>query len=130
MLDKKTVSEINNWDYYKNFQKEYKQGRISFAVNKMNMVGVACSSAMKKEYRRAVLFYSWLSILLISGGVISLFFGRWLLALLLIFVGIIVQSANRKSTAEFIVDYALEDYVFLKYAVNTGLITIRQTNEK
>lgn len=115
---------------HKEFVKKYKSGKIDVFVHKTYALRTISAGYLPKRYFWAHTFWSWVWVLSIPVGVIMLFFSIGVGILVLFFVSFLGGKAVKKSAMEFILQHALEDEKFFKFALESKTIEIKQRGEE
>jgi hypothetical protein len=103
---------------YQQFLEKYKKGEVVVLVNKSKAGDFVMSEFGDKHNKPAHLFWIWLGILLIFpvSVIFWIIFG-WIHALGSIILGLIINSAARKSATQFVLQNMLESEDFWDYVL-------------
>lgn len=119
--------ESLNDDYppFENFVKGYKDGTYKVSIDENAAKEVVRKGLLTNRGEKAsMLFYEWVWLGLLIGGVITLFY-IWWAGLLMLFVSFKLPAAIRRTAAEGVKDQMLADEVFYKLAVESELALLR-----
>ncbi len=111
---------------HKEFVEKYKKGELEVMVHRTNSLRAISAGYLPKRYFWAHTFWSWIWFISIPAGIIFLFIKTWLGILILFFISFLGGQAVRKSAQEFVLEHTLEDENFYKFAVEGGLIIIKE----
>ena len=78
------------------------------------------------RFRHAHVFWSCAWLLTIPASFAAAFYAWWAGALILLVLTPALFAASKKAAALYVVDYAVESSVFYAYAVENGVISVRQ----
>lgn len=79
------------------------------------------------RYRAAYIFWSWVWILSIPAAIAVMFLYKWWVGLLiLITITPLISKSTKKSAMEFMIDHALENSKFYQFALDEGVIRVRE----
>jgi uncharacterized membrane protein YdbT with pleckstrin-like domain len=82
---------------------------------------------LPKRYQYAHIFWSWIWILSIPGAFALMYFYKWWAGLAILFlVTPGLSSSTKKSAMQFMIDHSLESPEFYSFAVENGVIRIRE----
>ena len=103
---------------YQQFLEKYKKGEVIVLVNKSKAGDFVMSEFGDKHNKPAHLFWTWLGILLVFPAPIILWiiFG-WIYALGSLILGLMINSAARKSAAQFVLQNMIESEDFWDYVL-------------
>ena len=103
---------------YQQFLEKYKKGEINVLVNKSKAGDFVMSKFGDKHNKPAHLFWTWLGILLVFPAPIILWiiFG-WIYALGSFVLGLMINSAARKSAEQFVLQNMIESEDFWDYVL-------------
>jgi len=110
-------------------RQNYKLGKVIFRVKMSQASGIAAVAPMKKIYRAAVLFWFIAFIVSIITGIVLLFIKNWIWGISLVILGFVINAANRKSAAQFIIKYSLENDDYFRYALSREVLSIHNKTE-
>jgi len=114
---------------HKEFVEKYKSGELDVFVNRIYALRMINAGYLPKRYFWANTFWSWVWFLSIPFGIIMLFFNIGIGTLILFFVSFLGGKAVRKSAMEFVLEHALEDEKFFKFAIEDKVIVIESSPE-
>jgi len=110
---------------HKEFIEKYKAGEINVFVHRAKALRAISEGYLPKNYWYAIAFWGWIRFLCIPAGIIMLFF-KWPLGLALLFAFIWLGEPIKKSAMEFVLQHALENESFFKFAVEHGILEIEE----
>lgn len=103
---------------YKQFLEDYKAGKILVLVNKAKAGDFVMSEFADKNNKRAHQFWTWAGIItLIPVAIILLIFKGWVYALVSFIIGLVINSAAKKSSEQFVLQNMIENENFWGYAL-------------
>lgn len=108
------------------FVRAWNEGKLSIDVHRSKALQIANSKLLPKRYRVAHIFWSWVWILTIPVAIALWLHYKWWVGLLILAITPVISRATKKSAAQFIIDYALENPEFFHFAATDGVIKIRQ----
>jgi len=95
-------------------------------VDRSKAFSVAGSKLLPKHYQVAHRFWSWVWLLTVPAAIAVMFLYKWWVGLLaLLFVTPTLSRATKRSAMQFMIDYALENPKFYRFAVDQGVIRAR-----
>lgn len=110
-MDKKLID-------YQQFLQGYKTGEFAVLVNKSKAGDFVMSKFGDKHNKPAHLFFTWLGIILIVPlPIILLIFYGWIHAVGSFIIGLMINSAARKSASQFVLQNMLETEDFWDYVL-------------
>jgi hypothetical protein len=112
---------------HEHFISAYRSGRVRVSVDRSRAVKVCESSLMPTRYRAAHRLWGWIMMLLILGGLVSLFWVPWWVGLGAALVGIIMAPAIQKSACQFVLEHALDNASFYEQMVAAGVVVPKET---
>ena len=124
-MDKKLID-------YQQFLQGYKTGEFAVLVNKSKAGDFVMSKFGDKHNKPAHLFFTWLGIILILPlPIILLIFYGWIHAVGSFIIGLMINSAARKSASQFVLQNMLESEDFWDYVLlhKGAIIQDKQGNE-
>ena len=103
---------------YQQFLEKYKAGEITVLVNRSKAGDFVMSKFGDKHNKPAHVFWTWLGILLVFPApiIIWIIFG-WISALGSFVLGLMLNSAARKSAAQFVLQNMIESEDFWDYVL-------------
>ena len=110
---------MNKFINYQQFLEGYKTGDVTVLVNNSKAGDFVMSKFGNKHNKPAHMFFTWLGIIMIVPlPIILLIFQGWIFAVGSFVVGLMINSAARKSASQFVLQNMLEsedfwDYVWL-----------------
>lgn len=105
----------------------YNNKTIRARVNLSRAMGVlAQSGTMPKKYRRAHWLWMNVAIILIVGGLASLFWVPWWAGLGAALLGIVLTPRIRESAGDFVLQYSLESPHFYNRMLQNEVIRIEK----
>ncbi len=117
---------------YQKFLERYKAGEIAVLVDKSKVGDFVLSEFADKHNKPAHLFWTWLGILLVFPTPIVLWFlFSWIHALGSFVLGLMINSAARKSASQFVLQNMLENEDFWDYVLlhKGAIIQDKEGNE-
>lgn len=112
---------------YSEFVELWKKGKLLVDVDKSKALRIANSKILPANYRVAHIFWSWVWILSIPVAVGVMFLYKWWVGLpILILITPMISKSTKKTAMQFMIDYALENSEFYKFAVTNQVIRIIQ----
>ena len=124
-MDKKPID-------YQQFLQGYKTGEFVVLIDKSKAGDFVMSKFGDKHNKPAHLFFTWLGIILIVPmPIILLIFYGWIHAVGSFIIGLMINSAARKSATQFVLQNMLESEDFWDYLLlhKGAVIQDRQGNE-
>lgn len=124
-MDKKIVN-------YQQFLEGYKAGEIMVLVNKSKAGDFAMSEFANKQNKSAHQLWTWAGlVVLIPMPIILLIFQGWVYAIGSFILGLVINSAARRSAEQFVLQNMIESEDFWDYALMHGGAVMRdaQGNE-
>lgn len=115
---------------YKEFVEKYKSGKLNVSVHKSQALRTISAGYLPKRFFGAHTFWSWIWFLSFPVGIIMLFFNVGIGLLILFFVSFLGGKALKKLAMEFVLEHALEDEGFFKYATESGTIIVEEISEE
>lgn len=108
----------------------YRSGVVSAHVDRPKAMHVCdCPALMPSRYRAAHHFWKYISLLLVIGGLISLFWVRWWVGVSTLMLGLIMMPAIQRSASGFVLEHALEDAAFYQQMVDAGILRVTEAAE-
>ncbi len=117
---------------YQQFLERYKTGEITVLVNKSKAGDFVMSKFGDKHNKPAHLFFTWLGIILIIPlPIILLIFYGWIHAVGSFIIGLMINSAARKSASQFVLQNMIESEDFWDYVLlhKGAIIQDKEGNE-
>lgn len=113
---------------HEQFRYGYTSGSFRIHVD-MNRAGDFVMSQFGSKSRSiAHQFWTWTGLLLFAPATIVLLIFDWRLAIISFFMGMLINSAARKSAAQFVLENMLESEDFFVYVLLHGGATIFDAN--
>ena len=109
---------------HKEFVQKYKSRQISVSIDQSKSFELVNAGLLGKPYYISQIFYSWIWVLGIIGGILLLIFYKWWVGLLIMIISIGLPGAIRKTAAQGIRDKLLEDPEFYEIAKENSLFFI------
>jgi hypothetical protein len=110
---------------YSEFVNSWKQQSHNVTVNRSKALQVMNRGILPKQYQYAHIFWTWVWILMYPVGIALMFFTKWWIGLIfLIFVPGTISTAVKKSAMQFMIDHALENPEFYKFAIEQEIIIL------
>ena len=100
---------------HREFVSLYEQGQLTVSVDQFKAGDFILSPFSKNHYKYAHYFWNLLGFILLIGGIASIFFINWTIALAAIIIGLVIISAVRKSAGTFVMEQMLDDEEFWDY---------------
>lgn len=114
---------------FSEFVSGYQAGTVRAHVDRDRAMRVCANSpALPRRYRTAHLIVKNISLFLILGGCISLFWVPWWASLGAVVLGFLIVPAAQKSAAHFVLQYSLEDESFFRQMQDAGVLKAEQTS--
>ncbi len=111
---------------YEKFISMRKEGKIKAGVDTSDALKLI--DALPKNYQYAHHFWNWIWLLSIPGFILVSVFYIWWVGLLLLFtITPMTYRAIRKSAAQFVLEYIMEDKEFYTKLVENNLIEFVET---
>jgi len=110
------------------FVEKYHSGEIKVNINKFDAKQLLINDQMPKKYVNADVFWSWVWILALVGGLILFFIYSKLLGAIIFIIGLILPGRQKESAMQFVLEYALENEEFFEM-VKSEHILLTQDNE-
>jgi len=108
------------------FVRFWNQGKLEIDVDRSKALQITNSKMLPKRYQTAHIFWSWGWILSIPAAFAVMYFYTWWAGLLLlVFLTPALSISTKKSAMQFMIDYAVENPEFYKFAVSEGVIRVR-----
>ncbi len=108
------------------FVRAWSAGELLVDVDRSKALAVAGSNLLRKRYRLAHLFWSWVWLLTVPAAIAVMFLYKWWVGLLvLFFVTPALFRATKRSAMQFMIDHALENPDFYRFAVDEGVLRVR-----
>ena len=108
------------------FVRSWNEGKLEVDVDRSKALQIANSKMLPKRYQAALIFWSWVWILLIPAAFVVMYFYTWWAGLLLlVFLTPALSSSIRKSAMQFMIDHSIENPEFYQFAVTKGVIRVR-----
>jgi hypothetical protein len=105
----------------------WKAGQLFVDVNRSFALSVANTTLLPMQYRAAYHFGSWLWLLSVPAALAIMFFYKWWVG---VFVLLLVTPAlsygTKRSIMEFMIDHALDNPEFYRFAIDHGVIAVRR----
>lgn len=117
---------------YQQFLDSYKTGEVTVLVNNSRAGDFVMSKFGDKHNKPAHLFFTWLGIILIVPlPIILLIVYGWIHAVGSFIIGLVINSAARKSASQFVLQNMLESEDFWDYVLlhKGAIIQDQQGNE-
>ena len=110
------------------FVERYKRGTVEVDVDRSKALQIANAwEKLPHRFRSAHVFWSCAWLLTIPAAFAAAFLYTWWAGTLILLVLMpALYAATKKSAALHVIDYAVESSVFYSYAVENGVISIRQ----
>ena len=110
------------------FVNAYRRGAVDVDVDRTKALQLANAwEKLPHQFRTAHLFWTWSWLLAIPAAFAAAFFYAWWAGALILFLVMpALFAAARKSAALHVIDYAVESSAFYSYAVENGLIRVRE----
>jgi hypothetical protein len=110
------------------FVHAYKTGTIEVDVDRAKALQVANAwEKLPHQFRSAHVFWSSAWLLTIPAALVAAFlYAWWAGTLILVVVTPALYAATKRSAALHVLDYAVESSVFYEYALENGVISIRE----
>ena len=109
------------------FVQAWNAGRLEVDVSRAKALQVANSRILPKRYQAAHIFWSWVWILSIPVGLAVMFLYKWWVGLLILLLATpAISSSTKKSSMQFMIEHAVEDHEFYRFAVEQGVIVVRR----
>ncbi|MFH1182742.1 MAG: hypothetical protein V1690_00575 [Candidatus Moraniibacteriota bacterium] len=103
---------------YQQFLEGYKTGEVTVSVNKSKAGDFVMSKFGDNYNKPAHIFFTWLGIIMIVPlPIILLIFHSWILALGSFVLGLMINSAARKSASQFVLQNMIENEEFWDYVL-------------
>lgn len=103
---------------YQQFLEGYKTGEITVLVNNSKAGDFVMSKFGDKHNKPAHTFFTWLGIIvMIPLPIILLIFQGWIFALGSFVLGLMINSATRKSASQFVLQNMIENEDFWDYVL-------------
>ncbi len=109
-MDKKALN-------YQEFIEKYKVGEITILVDKNRAGDFVLSKLADKYNKPAHLFWTWLGIIVAIPLSIVLLFIHWPYAIASFVLGALINSAARKTAAQFVLQNMMESEEFWNYVL-------------
>ena len=106
------------------FVEAQKSGQ-TIIVNRHKALIILTEGLLPKRYTYAHIFWSWVWGLSILGFIVGAFFTMGISLLGLVFVSPMISRAVKASASEFVVDYAVENAEFYRFASDNEIITVK-----
>ncbi len=114
---------------HKEFVEKYNSGKLNVLINRTYALRTISADYLPRRYFWAHTFWSWIWFLSIPAGIIMLFFNIWVGILILFFISFLGGKAVKKSAMQFVLQHALEDEKFFKFAIESKTIVIESIPE-
>lgn len=113
---------------FSEFVSGYQAGTVRAHVDRNQAMRVCGNSpALPRRYRTAHLILKNISLFLVLGGFISVFWVPWWASLGAVVLGLVIAPAVQKSAARFVLQYSLEDESFFRQMQDAGVLTAERT---
>jgi hypothetical protein len=110
---------------YVEFVSGYRAGTVRAHVDRGRAMRVCSDSpAFPRRYRTVHLILKNTSLLLVLGGLISLFWIPWWAGLGATVLGFAILPAVQKSAAHFVLQYSLQDESFFRQMQDDGVLEV------
>ncbi len=110
---------------YEEFKRAWSNGQIEVSVDRAKALRIASSSILPKRYRFAHWFWATVWLLSMPIGIAVIFLYKWWVGLLiLVFVTPAIGSGTKTSAMQFMIDHAIEESSFYKYALENNVFII------
>lgn len=120
-MEKKSVN-------HQQFLEEYNAGKIMVLVNKSKAGDFVMSEFADKNNKRAHQFWTWTGIaILILVPIVLLILQEWIYAGGAFILGLIINSAARKSAGQFVLQNMIKDGLFWDYVLIHGGAIMRDS---
>ena len=106
---------------FEEFVDGYKAGKFSMRVNPAAISSLVRSPQMNKSRRLAYKLYLYIAIGLFCSSAYLIFL-HWFYAVIAIFAGMIILSANKKSAIDFITERVIENEEFFHFCFSNTLV--------
>jgi len=113
---------------HKEFVEKYKSGRLNVFVHKTYALRAISEGYLPKKYFWAHTFWSWVWFLSLPTGLIMLFLNLGIGILILFFISFLGGKAVKRSAIDFVLQHALEDEKFFKFAIENRIIDVKSRN--
>jgi hypothetical protein len=108
------------------FVRAWNAREVLVDVDRSKALSAAGSKLLPKRYQLAHLFWSWVWLLTVPAAIAIMFLYKWWVGLLvLLFVTPTLSRATKGSAMQFMIDHALENAEFYRFAVDQGVIRVR-----
>src|SRR4051812_9342360 len=110
------------------FVDAYRRGTVAVDVDRKKAYQLANAwEKLPHQFRTAHLFWTWSWMLSIPAAFAAAFLYTWWAGTIVLFIVTpALFTAAKKSAALHVIDYAVESSVFYSYAVENGIIRIRE----
>jgi len=103
---------------YQQFLEDYKTGEVTVLVNNSKAGDFVMSKFGDKHNKPAHIFFTWLGIIMIVPlPIILLIFQGWIFAAGSFVLGLMINSAARKSASQFVLQNMIESEDFWDYVL-------------
>ena len=103
----------------------YRAGQLKLHIDR-NQAGHVCDNhpMLPRRYKLAHALWGWIALRAVAGGLISIFWVTWWIGLGIAALGPFAMPAVQRSSAEFVLEYSLEDAAFFEDMVHSGVIVV------
>lgn len=112
------------------FVKAWGDGQLEVDVDRTKALQIVNSKILPMRYQVAHIFWSWVWMLSIPAAIgLAVLYRWWAGVLVLFFVTPSLSRAIKKSAMEFMIDHAIENPDFFKFAIKEDVISIRRKGD-
>jgi hypothetical protein len=109
---------------HEEFVSKFRARKISVSVNRSIALEAVRAGFLGKSYYVSQIFFSWVWILGLVGGVILIFLYKWWVGLLVIVISLGLPGAIKDTAAKRIKDKLIESPEFYEFAQRHDLFVI------
>jgi hypothetical protein len=114
---------------FSEFVSGYRAGTVRAQIDRGQAMSVCSDSpALPRRYRTAHLIGKNVALLLILGGLASLFWVPWWTGLAAVVLGFLIVPVVQKFAAHSVLQYSLEDESFFRQMQEAGVLTTEQAS--
>jgi hypothetical protein len=103
----------------------WNSGALLVSVDRSKALSVAGSNRLPKQYLIIQLFWIWICLLTMIGGIAVMVWYKWWVGLAVLLIARLLFTITKKSARQFMIDRAIKDPEFYRFAVARGIICLR-----
>jgi hypothetical protein len=112
------------------FVAKYRSRKISISIDRSLALEAVRVGLLGKSYYISQIFFSWIWIIGLVGGVILIFLYKWWVGLLVVIISLALPGSLKDTAAQGIRDKLIEDSEFFDFAQRNNLFKINNVEDQ